>query len=1049
MVNLELYNVAASCASDSCYVDVVFENAANQIFLYDVLEFKSCGAFANVKSRDDFLWPRTTKESFSTESLYVVDSIYCDGENVRATLLVWSFGGVAIRGLSEEVQDVVVTNDLLTRLPSGLNIDSVESMVEWLTSEFLFNTVDGESLFFRVIGGANDTEGFWLGRKWLADVIEKRIGDKNYLVIEKLRKSPQKSLNLQCGFANVRFVGENDAVEANPMFRAQFALGSSDPNSIINLWKKYNDADESLMNGYRDKAGILRIDSVFSKSGKICARIQNGAEDIENFKDVYDSLKGEYSVSFSMPFEPRPLSVKNVTFNSNEGIVSWNWEDRPVHEKIKNASLKIDFIPWFAQIKRRKDALESVRSRNIPIQTITDILNKTIAPSFENVARSRLPNDLVLRKAFGSSKPNDAQLQALKVCLGTPDIALIQGPPGTGKTSVIRALQNILQSTDAKNPKAVPSVLLTSFQHVAVDNVASGSRIWGLPVFRFYGAKKDKEHVFEGLKAWQQETAKAVEEQMELLQVEDSYDKYDTLRDKLCCLADAESAYEVRTLLMEILALSEGEDFLSKDEISDLQEWKRKYTDNRKNKTFYSLLMRIRTTPEGFSDDGPANISGLITYFDLLKDTLNCPALEQNRKKLKKFIHETPSEEDYSWLQDFRNECLEQINVNSTEAFDRRLFRTLQAYIDNTLLVNIEERIKHSDIYLMRVLKEYHASVGFKSIRRAMLNYAVTYAATTQQSKSDSFIKLLGDKNFGFDYVIVDEAARANPLDLFIPMTLARKKVILVGDHRQLPQLVDQEILEQMDGDELPANLKEFMEKSLFESLWNYLKCERNDGVCRTVSLNIQYRMPKKLGDFISKNFYGSTAGAEGDGEELFLSTGKDPIDCVHNVSRYKKRNDECMCAAWEDVEGKETGFKSKVNEAEARRIVDRLKEIVAETDETIGVIASYSAQVKRIEELVQMDADLRKAVEKQQLEIGSIDAFQGKQFDIVFFSVVRQNDRNDFGFLKKDNRLNVAFSRQKKLLVVVGNRSMYSSNAAQKDVPSLNAFIELADSEV
>jgi len=97
---------------------------------------------------------------------------------------------------------------------------------------------------------------------------------------------------------------------------------------------------------------------------------------------------------------------------------------------------------------------------------------------------------------------------------------------------------------------------------------------------------------------------------------------------------------------------------------------------------------------------------------------------------------------------------------------------------------------------------------------------------------------------------------------------------------------------------------------------------------------------------------------------------------------------------------------------------------------------------------MAQSDAELKKKIDSKLLEIGSIDAFQGRQFDIVFFSVVRSNDRNIFGFLKSENRLNVAFSRQKKLLVVVGNRKMYESEKAQSDVPALAEFIKLADEE-
>lgn len=1041
MVNSELYNIACSCANESCYTDIVFDGDSIQLKKFDILEYTSSGAFVNIRARDIALWPESTNETFNADSLYIVESAESVNGKTKVELINWTFGGETIMGADEIVQDVVVTDSLMERLPKNLPVTSVNTMVSWLKTEFLFDLGYEESMFFRVVGGNGSQDGYWLGRNWLAEVVEKRIGQTDYLVVERLLKSPQKAMNVQRGCAKIRFVDEKNAVEANPIFKAQLALSSSDPNSIINLWQRYNDADEGILKSQQEISGILRVDSFFKKDGKTCANIQNSSESIENFKGVYEALKEDYSISVSSPSVKDPLQVKNVVFNSEQRTISWEWEDRLPHERLTDVEIRIDFKPWAVQSKRRKDALDAIKSRNIPIPAITDLLNKTTVPTFDSqLPKNRIPSELSLRKAFGDNKPNDAQLRALKVCLTSPDIALVQGPPGTGKTSVIRALQNVLLTADPRHSKSVPSILLTSFQHVAVDNVASGSKIWGLPVFRFYGAKKDREQVFEGLKAWQTETAAAVDKQIDSLQADAEYAEYEKLMRSLRCAKDAESAYEIRSLLSEVLELAENENFLAQDEVQDLQEWKRRFSDSKKDETLYSLLMGIRISPTSFQDDGKVNISRLLRYYDLRRDAIVCPALEREYDRLKTFADSEPSQADYTWLHDLRNECVNQVNPEAIGSLGKTLLRMLQNYIDKTLIPNIEERVKHSDIHMMQVLKEYRESVEFKSIRNAMMKYAVTFAATTQQSKSDAFINMLGNENFGFDYVIVDEAARANPLDLFIPMTLARKKVILVGDHRQLPQLVEQNILEQMEGEtEKLAELKLSMEQSLFESLWNYLKNERNDGIERTVTLNVQYRMPKKLGDFVSKYFYG-------EGQEIL--TSKDPLDCEHFVSRYKKLNGESKCAIWEDVDGKESGRKSKQNEAEASRIVERLKEIVQETNETIGVIASYSAQVRLIEKMVQETPVLSDAVARHQLEIGSIDAFQGKQFDIVFFSVVRNNSHSGFGFLTMDNRLNVAFSRQKKLLVVVGSRNMFSSGEAKENVPALNAFIDLTDSE-
>jgi len=91
-------------------------------------------------------------------------------------------------------------------------------------------------------------------------------------------------------------------------------------------------------------------------------------------------------------------------------------------------------------------------------------------------------------------------------------------------------------------------------------------------------------------------------------------------------------------------------------------------------------------------------------------------------------------------------------------------------------------------------------------------------------------------------------------------------------------------------------------------------------------------------------------------------------------------------------------------------------------------------------------------------LKIGTVDSFQGMEFDIVFLSVVRSkdiktiNDRlkdyNLFGFLISKNRLCVSMSRQKKSLIVVGDKEFFNNNRAKKDVEELYNFLQLCKSK-
>jgi hypothetical protein len=90
----------------------------------------------------------------------------------------------------------------------------------------------------------------------------------------------------------------------------------------------------------------------------------------------------------------------------------------------------------------------------------------------------------------------------------------------------------------------------------------------------------------------------------------------------------------------------------------------------------------------------------------------------------------------------------------------------------------------------------------------------------------------IGDAGISFNTVVVDEAARANPLDLFIPMSMAERRVVLVGDHRQLPHLLEPAVEEAVaEAHDLSDEQRKAYEESLFQRLWRQLKeREKRDG---------------------------------------------------------------------------------------------------------------------------------------------------------------------------------------------------------------------------
>ena len=294
----------------------------------------------------------------------------------------------------------------------------------------------------------------------------------------------------------------------------------------------------------------------------------------------------------------------------------------------------------------------------------------------------------------------------------------------------------------------------------------------------------------------------------------------------------------------------------------------------------------------------------------------------------------------------------------------------------------------------------------------------------------------------------------------------------MVGDHRQLPHLleprVEAEIAEEF---ELTQVQQEMFKISLFERLMTSLKAlEKSSGQPkRVVMLDTQFRMHPDLGKFVSEQFYERHGLDE-------VKAGLPADHFHHNVPGFSNR----ICG-WINVpahSGKSQRFQGSLKrEAEAEAIAAEAKRILTACPElSVGVITFYSAQVTSILQAMEKEGLTHRKDGKQQvrpewlsieredgskserLRIGSVDAFQGKEFDVVLLSIVRTDpghidaENEDalnraYGFLRLDNRLNVAMSRQHRLLIAVGDAGVATNPATIQAAPSLEAFYRLCES--
>lgn len=325
---------------------------------------------------------------------------------------------------------------------------------------------------------------------------------------------------------------------------------------------------------------------------------------------------------------------------------------------------------------------------------------------------------------------------------------------------------------------------------------------------------------------------------------------------------------------------------------------------------------------------------------------------------------------------------------------------------------------------MANIIHDFATMIQSKSVfADSMAEYADTIGGTCAQSYK------VKQK---YDYVIIDEAARANPLDIMLPISMGRR-VILVGDHKQLPHFLNAEnydLYTEATQDDKATILRESLFGLLYDNCqqaYQDKRLEHNRGFL----LDTQYRMPKTIGTYISNTFY--------DGK---LKNGTHQTDLgIYDIyqgknlvwldipSFYKNKNNRevrvgtSLCRMVE-IEQLTAIVKNLINQAGGHAI-------------DIGVMSFYKGQIDGIRQAL---TDIRQVCNQNPFTrddigdmCGTVDSFQGKEFDVVILSCVRSNpDLQNLGFLDSaegKSRINVALSRAKKLLIVIGDCETLSKN--------------------
>jgi superfamily I DNA and/or RNA helicase len=686
-------------------------------------------------------------------------------------------------------------------------------------------------------------------------------------------------------------------------------------------------------------------------------------------------------------------------------------------------------------------------------------------------------------------KLNESQRKAVLASIHCSDLALLQGPPGTGKTTVIAEIiwQIICQNQKHK-------ILLTSENNLAVDNALDrllnvkgvnpklADYITLIKPLRFVSVGKPGE------------TSKK--------KIDEEGAKYSV--DRIMSWLD--STYVAEENDDEVIIEESDEDVEENEEKGSVennavQDWMKRIASRAKNTDpKYATALKDWAMELSFPKPEVKILfkEKYFEYCNIIGSTCSSSGSqtfkrEYSKLQLQKYFISYLKNEKYK-------ESISDINYQLGKGALEDDFSIIDR-ICNRLRIKEEELIK----LLANPTYSFIQSLFFNDINRinsllgTTVKPKILYKLISRlgfQNLEEANTALKQSFTIAFDTVIMDEASKATPPEMLLPLCFGKRSII-IGDHRQLPPMLNEksfkEALEDAGATELAKEInQEFLETSQFERMI------LNENISPTIlaRCNIQYRMHPDINEVI-KQFYLDDGGLEA-AEELKLGSNEnynsgnpkkpDNVFSRHHGLFLKDFVNHNIHTIWINVDGieKREGT-SLVNDDEIEAIQKVIKLIkISEgfnefqehwnyikddfkkwQEQEIGVITFYGEQKKKLKAKL-TGTGVR-------LKINSVDKFQGMERNIIIVSTVRsdkqlitKNDynskkeklnismlkdlggeiiatNNEIGFAKLPQRLNVALSRAKRLLIVVGNKNFFEQFTDSKGRPLYkNAISEI-----
>ena len=675
-------------------------------------------------------------------------------------------------------------------------------------------------------------------------------------------------------------------------------------------------------------------------------------------------------------------------------------------------------------LEKQAEAVDTLRDQRAQNPRLLEVLVDHAFQPFR-------PATATPREALDAS-----QEAAFRKALAVPDLALIQGPPGTGKTRTIK--QVVWES--ATGPARANAILVSAYTNQAVDNVLKGLPK-NLTIIRVgSGVTPDCEHLtLEAQAATLQQRildrtepvlaryakadpngGAAVQRLAELTDERNQLDEATAHERRLEAVAskhDAEMTAPVRSRLDELDTELASSESAVAERAQQASQAAARQARAAKTAALPLVGMLFRGRAKRSVTAAADAVAAATQAADKVTSTRNLR--ERTRAELAELRATDPSlAELRAWVQEAGRS--RQSHSERTVASAHHLADSLgdvrplpPITPDPGTLARFHEAAAESVALAQRrldLLRKWRATLERRTeqLYPELIRYADVIGATCIGAATT---KPLGDVTF--DLAIIDEAGQIGAANLLVPLVRARRAV-LVGDHVQLPPYAEQELADWARRQRLA--LADLATKSAFELLFPYVP----DGSRQM--LTVQRRMPRAIGDFISAQFYGGQLGTETQRayrDELFASTMAFVDTAELPVDQRRERHPR-QGEPWSD--------KSYVNDTEARLITELVAYYDTRQSDWV-VIVPFTAQEGRVSALI---ADRLGDEERAASRVASVDSFQGGEHDTVIFGFTRSNGRGAVGFFSDVRRSNVAFSRARQRLVMVGDMStlLHASDA-------------------